>query len=260
MNPEQTDYKLDKKEIIFSNGNRAQVVAPPAGTPAASILKALDIEQPKPLIMVVGGATGLDRALKPRLVQLFSRGIARAAAETGALIIDGGTQAGVMAMMGQGVADQGRKSTLLGVAPAGRVTYPGGPTEGSIEGRVPLDPNHSHFVLVESDEWGGETEALFDLARALAKEIPIVTVLVNGGDIARKEALMIVRQGWRIVVMKGTGRLADDIATAMEEDPTSVAGAATIVRHNRIDLFDIKDRPEALATLICRKLFEKPTA
>ena len=23
---------------------------------------------------------------------------------------------------------------------------------------TPLEPNHSHFVLVESNEWGGETD------------------------------------------------------------------------------------------------------
>lgn len=41
-------------------------------------------------------------------MQLFSRGIARAAVDAEALIMDGGTQAGVMAIMGQGVADRGR--------------------------------------------------------------------------------------------------------------------------------------------------------
>ncbi len=72
-----------------------------------------------------GGSADLEAALKPHLFQLFSRGIARVAVDSGALIIDGGTQAGVMEIIGQGVAERGRKSPLLGIAPAGKVTYPG---------------------------------------------------------------------------------------------------------------------------------------
>jgi hypothetical protein len=220
MDTQQASQGGSKKEILFPNGNRAQLVAPPAGAEAADILKTLGIEQPEALIIVVGGAATLDDAIKSDevlescLTQLFSRGIARAAVKAKALIIDGGTQSGVMALMGQGVADRGRESPLLGVAPAGRVTYPGGPAEGTIEDSAPLDPNHSHFVLVESDEWGGETDTMFELAKALGKEIPVVTMLVGGelDGIAKDEVLHSVRQGWPIIVIEGSGRLADRIA------------------------------------------------
>ena len=261
MDTQQTDHNPGKKEILFPNGNRARLVAPPAGTPAASILKALDIEQPKALIMLVGGAAGLDESLRPRLVQLFSRGIAHAVADRNALIIDGGTQAGVMAMMGQGVADRGRNSILLGVAPAGKVTYPGGPTGGCIEDGAPLDPNHSHFVLVESNEWGGETETMYELAEELSKEIPVLTVLLNGGQVAKHEILESVCHGWAIIVIEGTGRLADEIAMAVREktEPPSEEIAA-IVRYDRIALFHIGEGPEALARLIRQKLFREPQA
>jgi hypothetical protein len=67
------------------------------------------------------------------------------------------------------------------VAPGGKVTYPGEPPEGSIEDGAPLDPEHSHFVLVESEEWGGETKMMFELASALSNGIPVVTVLVSCG-------------------------------------------------------------------------------
>ena len=261
MDRQQTDHNPGKKEILFSNGNRAQLVAPPAGTPAASILKALDLGQPKALIMLVGGAAGLEESLKPRLVQLFSRGIAHAVADRNALIIDGGTQAGVMAMMGQGVADRGRNCILLGVVPAGKVTYPGGPTEGCIDDGAPLDPNHSHFVLVESNEWGGETETMYELAEELSKEIPVLTVLVNGGKVATREILQSVRHGWAIIVIEGTGRLADEIAIAAREKTEHPSEEiAAIVKYERIALFDIGEGPEALATLIRQKLFQEPTA
>ena len=83
----------------------------------ASLIDALGISSPKNLILLIGGADKLDENPRFRLTQLFSRGIARAAADAEALIIDGGTQAGVMQIMGQGIADRGRRSSLLGVAP-----------------------------------------------------------------------------------------------------------------------------------------------
>ncbi|MHC4544367.1 MAG: hypothetical protein ACYTDW_00735 [Planctomycetota bacterium] len=251
----QTNDNTGNNEIVFSNGNRARLVAPAAGTPAASVLKTLEIGQPKALIMIAGGAGGLDEALKPHLLELFSKGIAPAAADIDALTIDGGTQAGVMAMMGEGVAETGRNSILLGVAPAGKVTYPGGPANGSIEDGAPLDSNHSHFVLVESDEWGGETKTMYELAEELSKEIPLLTILINGGEVARHEILQSVCHGWAIIVIEGTGRLADEIAIAVREKtkPSSEEMAA-IVTYDRLVLFDIEEGPEALAALIRRKL------
>jgi len=46
------------------------------------------------------------------------------AVELGALIIDGGTQSGVMAMMGEAVARSPGTSQLLGIAPQGKIAHP----------------------------------------------------------------------------------------------------------------------------------------
>jgi hypothetical protein len=212
MDVNYSDQSIRKQELIFPNSNRARLVAPRRGTQAADILQALGIEKPKLLIVILGGAANLDKAVMHPLVQLFSWGIAPTAARLGAAIIDGGTQAGVMAIMGQGVADRGRKSVLLGVAPAGKVAYPGSQSEGSVGDSIPLDPNHSHFVLVESNEWGGETDVMFQLAQALAEATPVVVVLANGGTITKDEVLRSVRQGWPIIVVEGSGGLANKIA------------------------------------------------
>ena len=56
------------------------------------------------MILIFGGAAGLDDSRKAHLETLFAEGVAPVAAELGALIIDGGTQSGVMAMMGEAVA------------------------------------------------------------------------------------------------------------------------------------------------------------
>jgi len=235
---------------------------------------------------------------KSRLTQLFSRGIARAASETGALIIDGGTKSGVMGLMGQGVAEREHKSILLGIAPARTVTYPTGPAEGSIPDGAPLDPNHSHFVLVDTERWGGETDTMFELAKALQEltplkpvepertawqrftdwlkeklgrqpagaskpkaNVPIVMVLVHGGPIARNEVLRAVRRGWPVVVIEGSGDLADEIAGHLKQKPAFILDPvlAEIIADGNLHLLD-KDEPvEAFAQLLTRQLSETAT-
>src|SRR4029434_5141738 len=111
---------MKKNTITFDNGNHAVVCTPGLDTDAQTILKSLEIPQPHALIMVFGGAKGLDDSRKARLVEVFTNAIAPAAAELGALVIDGGTQSGVMAMMGEALAQGGQESQLLGIAPAGK--------------------------------------------------------------------------------------------------------------------------------------------
>lgn len=246
--------QIIKKEITFPNGNRSQSVTVSADAPPDEILSSLGIKQPNALILILGGASGLDESLKPRLLALFSRSIACAAIETGAVIMDGGTKAGVMELMGQAVADRGRKSILLGVAPSGKVTYPQGPADGSIKDGAPLDPDHSHFVLVESEEWGGETGMMFKVAKALSRGIPVVTILVNGGNISRKEILLSVRHGWPLIVLEGSGNLADEIAKSKKQKPGLIQDPviAEIIEEGEIHLFPIEGEVDDLKERITR--------
>ena len=248
---------MNRTTIQFPSGSQAYLVTPAAGTPAADILKELGIEQPEALFLIFGGAAGVKKKLEPGLIQLFSRCIARLAAKREAMIIDGGTHAGIMELMGRGVADRERRSILLGVAPAGRVTYPGGPAEGSIENGASLDHNHSHFVLADCDDWGCEDAVMFDLAKALAQEIPVLTILVNGGQNSKNEVLLSVRQGWPVVVIEKTGRLADEIAKLWKKkvkkkkdlhikDPVM----AEIIADGNIQLFPLDCSLEELDRLI----------
>jgi hypothetical protein len=231
------DEKIQPQEIVFPNKNAAKLVAPSPGAPMAGLIESLGISPPKNLILLIGGADNLDEKLTARLTQLLSRGIARAAADAEALIIDGGTQAGVMQIMGQSIADRGRKSSLLGVAPAGKVTYPGGPSLAT-DDSAPLDPNHSHFVLVDGNEWGSETETLFELAAAF--NVPVLAILVNGGAIAKDELLQSVRRNWPVIVIDGSGRLADEVA-GLKKEPSQIEdpALAEIIEEGDLRIFPI---------------------
>jgi hypothetical protein len=244
---------MRKNTITFENGNRAVVITTSHDTDAQTILKALDFAQPRALIMVFGGAKGLDDSRKTRLAELFINAIAPAAAELGALIMDGGTQSGVMAMMGEAVVRDGRRCELLGIAPAGKVTYPGGLREVGIADGVPLEPNHSHFVLVESDEWGGETGKMLELACAF--NAPIVAILVNGGAIAADEALQSVRNGWQLLVIEGSGRFADELSAAVRDGQVAKSvEISEIVRSGRVALFHADDAAQKLREELRRML------
>jgi hypothetical protein len=231
---------VTKEEIAFDNGNHAVVVTVPRDTDAQTILKALDIAQPHALIMVFGGAKGLDDSRKARLAELFTDAIAPAAAELGALIIDGGTQSGVMAMMGEAVARYPGTCQLLGIAPKGKITHPEIAGASAVSDGAPLEPNHSHFVLVESAEWGGETGKMLELAGAF--KMPVVAILVNGGAIAADEALRCVRNGWQLLVVEGSGRFANELSVAVRDGQSAKSvEVSEIARSGRVALFHVDE-------------------
>ena len=217
------------EEIHFGGERRARMVMPPDAAEAGAILDALEIAMPKAVLMIFGGAAGMDAELKTEIAACFRDAILPVVADKGVLIIDGGTQSGIMEIVGRLGAETTPRPIMLGVAPFGAVAFPGraqmagvhafaDAPEMETDKLAPLDPNHSHFALTPTEEWGSETETMFRLATALsgptAGPRPVVALLFNGGNIARQEALSCVRRGWPLIALQGTGRLADQIAEA----------------------------------------------
>ena len=244
---------IQKETILFPNKKAAVAVFPAAQVTIADIVSALDLKKYDAVILIIGGADGVEDKFKQRLIQLFGRGIARAAANANAVIIDGGTQSGVMAMMGQGVADRGSKCSLVGVAPKGLVQYPG----SAVQSTVNLDPNHSHFVLTEGNEWGSELETIFNIASELTSRVPkAVAILASGGDKSRDEVVQAVRQNLPLVVIEGSGGLADDISAAWKARPTlpEDPAMAEIISDGRIEFHRLTNSVEGAERLIMREL------
>jgi hypothetical protein len=242
-----------KDTITFENGNRAVVITAPRDASAKAILDALEIASPSAVILLFGGAAGLDDSRKAHLATLFVDGVTPVAAELGALIIDGGTQSGVMAMMGEAIATRPGTGQLLGIAPRGKIAHPEISSASAVSDGTPLEPNHSHFVLVESNEWGGETGKMLELARAF--NTPIVAILVNGGAIAAGEALQSVRNGWQLLVLEGSGRFADELSAAVRDGQSAKSTEVSeIARSGRVALFHVDDAPEKLRDELRRTL------
>jgi hypothetical protein len=163
-----------------------------------------------PVIVVVGGADQMTGAPLAVARAVLGPAIRLAAARTGAAVLDGGTAAGVMALVGEERAhDPAAMPLLLGVAPAWRVRDAGAPAR---VGRTALDANHSHHVLADSEEWGGEIGLFVELAEELAQGARIVMVVAGGGDGAQAEVDEAVAHGWPVLPIAGTGGVADELA------------------------------------------------
>jgi SLOG in TRPM, prokaryote len=259
MDTQPTTEAIIIQEISFPNGNRALAVIPSHSSPATDLVRALGIPKPRSLIMIAGGAAQMDEREHANLIRLFSDGIAHIAATRNALVIDGGTQSGVMELMGQGVAQQPQRPPLLGISPAENIIYPGKTVHPHTAEQIPLDPNHSHFVLVDSNEWGGETETMYELAKVYSQSCPSVAILVNGGAIAKNEVLYNVRQNRPIIVIEGSGRLADDIVEVLRSMSTldSDLDLREIMKKGKLHVFPITGSTEEFEQFIQRLLDEQ---
>ena len=258
MDTQPTPETLKIQEISFPNGTLALAVIPSRSSPATDIVRALSIPKPGSLIIIAGGAARMDERDHTNLARLFSDGIAHVAATHHALVIDGGTQSGVMELMGQGVAQKSHRPPLLGISPIENIIYPGKTLPRSTTELTPLDPNHSHFVLVDSNEWGGETETMYALAEVYSQSCPSVAILVNGGAIAKNEVLYNVRQNRPIIVIEGSGRLADDIVEVLHNTSTldSDPDLTEIIKKGKLHVFPITSSPEELEQFI-QRLFDE---
>jgi hypothetical protein len=190
-------------------------VADPGEIPAA--LRRLGLGTPRPVVALVGGAAGLEHA--ERLQGLFADELVPAVRRCGAAIVDGATDAGVVALVGRAHADDDVAAfPLVGVAVDSLV-----PAEAAVE------PHHTHLILVPGSEWGDETPWLARVAGALAGPCPSVTVLVEGGDIAVTDVEASVAAGRRVVVVDGTGRAADALAGGVREPRLDALRASGLV-------------------------------
>lgn len=239
------------KKLILNIGSRpATALLPVSQASISEIIDSLPLPPHQAVLLVVGAAGSLSPRVRPQLVPLFEQ-VAQVAHETGTILLDGGTQAGVMALLGEAVARQGNRSALLGVAPAALVSYPGAPATNA-----PLEPHHSHFVLVEGPEWGNETATLFALATGLAAPptgpLPAAVLLAGGGGIARDEIVQAVRHQLPVLVITGTGGLADELAAAWpnRQTPPEETKLAEILAAGRLQFFLLDGAPTVLAQML----------
>lgn len=246
---------LPHTTIQFPSGNQARVVHAARDTSLPLVVSALEIPPPLALLIVNGGTSQLEPELYQQLGLLLQDGVARVSAEQHLTLVTGGTDMGVFALLGHGLAKWGRTAPCIGVVVDRLVSWPGKPPAWYPSSQptdlAPLEPHHSHFVLIEGSEWGDETQTMSALCAALSQGISSLMVIANGGNVLRKEVLNNVRQGREILVITSSGRFADELASVVRgEAPPANADVAEIARDGRITLFDLRRQPAELADLV----------
>lgn len=199
------------------------------GDDLASLLQRLDVKLGKPVLVVVGGAAGLDDRIRDAVRSLFADHLEPLLRQLNAVVIDGGTHSGVMRAVGTAVSDRGHQVPLLGVAAESTIQLQGQPAES---GLAELDPDHDLVLLVPGQHWGDESPWIDRISTVLAQGHPSATLVVNGGDITYSDAEHSLQAGRPVVILQGSGRTADDIAEAV----AGRAASERAVRMARTDL------------------------
>jgi hypothetical protein len=133
----------------------------------------------------------------------------------------------------------GNAFPLIGVAPAREIAP---------RGKTPIDPNHSQVVAVDNpsaskeDSWGSETETMYWLFAKLTEGRPSVTIVANGGGITLSEVEANVRAGRRMILIKGSGRVADALVSLLEKK--QVSDAEVVGLRDRAEKAKLTRRPE----------------
>lgn len=194
------------------------------------------------VLVLVGGAGGLEADEEARLSDLIRDYLVPVIERIGAMVVDGGTDSGIMRAIGRARSDADAQFPLIGVASAGTVRAPGDGSEAGV------DPNHTHIILVPGQDWGDESPWLSEVASALSVGHRSATMLVNGGEIAYADVQHSLKNGRPVIVLAGSGRTADAIASA-RRDPSADERAARIAASPLVRVVSI-EQPMALAELL----------
>jgi SLOG in TRPM, prokaryote len=235
--------------IRFRGGQTATAVRVDQPSELSAALAALGLRAPRLVVALIGGAGLMDARDQDRLRPLFERALVPMAGRLGLVVIDGGTDAGVMRLIGQARTRAAARFPLVGVPAAGTVRYPGkhrrAPRRWPLKHprarrRWPLDAHHPHFLLVPGAAWGDEAPWIARVGTELAGGWPSVSVLVNGGEIAYTDVACSLRVGRPVLAVVGSGRAADQLASAVRGGPADQR-AVRLAASGLVEVVDADD-------------------
>jgi hypothetical protein len=209
---------MSTQKIYFPH-RQALCVSPTERANLAQAISELGLKGRYPVIVLIGGEIDEQQADATRRA---IQSISKVAEDMRAVVICGGTDMGVMAEIGQIKSQNGYKFALIGVAPEELVTWSGGPRSTKFlwwgKQRWPLESHYSHFILVPGSRFGDESLWIVDTATILSKDHQSVTILINGGEVSRKDIELSLKNGRPVIALSRTGRLADELARQPERD------------------------------------------
>jgi hypothetical protein len=209
--------------LSFENGHQSIAIQVQSRADLEMALAQFHLPIPCATLVVVGGANGLTSDYLEQLRSLFQEVLCPLAEQFGLAVVDGGTDAGVMQLMGQARLASNSTFPLIGVVVQSKAILPECIAIVD-QDAADLEAHHTHFVLVPGEEWGDESHWIGDVADRLTGAIePSVTVLINGGEIAlNQDVPNSLEQGRPVLVIAGSGMAADELAAAKQgktDDP-----------------------------------------
>jgi hypothetical protein len=202
-----------RTQTIYFADQQTPVVFPNERSNLSRAISELGLKDRYPVIVLIGGEIDKQQA---DATQRAMQAISRVAEDLHAVILCGGTDMGVTAEIGRIRSRNSYKFPLIGITPEELVTWPGDPPKTKFlwlgKRRWQLESHHSHFILVPGGQFGDESLWIGDAAILLSKGHRSVTILINGGDVSRKDIELSLENGRSVIALSRTGRLADELA------------------------------------------------
>ena len=178
------------------------VVRPDSLAELPQVWQRLGLIHAQPTIVIIGGAGGMSQDDLTRIQAFFEKYLVPFVIQKKGVVVEGGTNSGVMAAIGRARKLTGGDFPLVGVA-----------ARDIEQVETMLEPNHTHFILCPGQNWGDESEWIAAAASALSGSLPSVAILINGGKITWEDARLNIKYNRQVIIAEGTGRTADVIAT-----------------------------------------------
>jgi hypothetical protein len=202
------------QKIYFPDQQEALCVFPDKRSNLEQAISELRLGGNYPVIVLIGGEIDEQQAETTRL---SLQTISKIANDMNAVIICGGTDMDVLAEISQERWKNHCTYPLIGVAPKDLVTWPGGPRSTNFlwwgRKRLPLEPHCSHFILVPGSQFGDESPWLVETVDILSKGHRSVTILINGGEVSRKDIEFSLENNRPVVALSLRGWLADELSS-----------------------------------------------
>lgn len=228
-------------QYTFSNGLTARAIQVHDWPELPEALQCLGFTPPCPTLVLVGGASNISESDYALLEKIFTNILAPLAESFNITVVDGGTDAGIMQLMGKARVAINGTFPLMGVAAFGTILAPGVMAMG--RDAASLDPHHTHFVLVPGYRWGDESRWLARIATLVSQESPSVTLVINGGEITWQDVTFSVRENRPTLIIAGSGRTADQIAAALRGE-LSDARTDTLIASGLVQAINIHQTQE----------------
>lgn len=202
----------------------------------SDLLKQLGIQPGAPVIVF----RGRDAQIQERraLAHVIQEGIARPAVELRASVVDRGVDTGPLSLLNAALRERFHQGHYIGVAPEALTHLP---NQRKVGERLPLGDAHTHFVLVEGDQWGVEAATMGALIRALAEKAFYLKISLKQEATPANE-----NQPWERLYQAENG--ADKIA--LQICSPGVGKNENLERTTREEIFSVREldlEPEKLA-------------